>query len=453
MSPVHVRLAVYGLWHLGCVTAAACASVGHQVLGIDDDAAVVAALAQGHTPIAEPGLDALIAQAVGAGTLGWASSANATLSGTQLLWVAFDTPVDEDDQADVASVVSRVQALLPRLSPGAVVLVSSQVPVGTTRVLESFAAQHCPALGLHFAVSPENLRLGAALKVFLQPDRVVVGVRSAHAKALIQQVLAPITDKIEWMSPESAEMSKHAINAFLAVSVTFANEIATLCEKYGADAKDVERSLKTESRIGPKAYLGPGAAFAGGTLARDIAFLTQMAHSKAISTPVLQAVRPSNQWHRDWERRKLSTLMGSLTGATVGIWGLTYKPGTDTLRRSTAVELCEWLLAQGARLKVHDPAVKDLPASWGPSHVTRCEHAAQVCEGAQALVVCTPWPQYREQAQPEQGAAGGTKLIVLDAARFLSPWAKNEHVAYHAVGSPELGKPIGLTAANAGFLA
>lgn len=434
MNPQPLHLAVYGLWHLGCVTAAACASIGHQVSAIDDDASVLAGLAQGHAPIAEPGLNELLAQCRSSGLLEWSPSAAADLSACSLLWVTFDTPVDDDDQADVAHVVSRVQALLPRLRVGTVVLVSSQVPVGTTRLLESFASQHCPQLDLHFAVSPENLRLGAALKVFLQPDRVVVGVRSAHARQVITQLLLPLTEKIEWMSPESAEMSKHAINAFLAVSVTFANEIASLCEKFGADAKDVERSLKTESRIGPKAYLGPGAAFAGGTLARDIAFLNHLADGVALQTPVLRAVRPSNQWHRDWERRKLAALLPTLRGATIGIWGLTYKAGTDTLRRSTAVELCDWLLAQGARLRVHDPAVKVLPPHWATAAVVRVHDAASVHDGAQALVICTAWPAYRDEAPP---APRPTPLIAIDAARFLKNWASNSAVAYHAVGSPE----------------
>ena len=163
------------------------------------------------------------------------------------------------------------------------------------------------------------------------------------------------------MSVESAEMTKHAINAFLATSVTFINEIAALCEQTGADAKEVERGLKTEKRIGPSAYLGPGTAFAGGTLARDIVFLKALGTAVHLQTPVMDGVDASNREHRNWARRRLAATLAPLDGRIVAVWGLTYKPGTDTLRRSTAVELCRWLVQQGVHVRVHDPAAGELP--------------------------------------------------------------------------------------------
>src|SRR5262249_19142379 len=228
------------------------------------------------------------------------------------------------------------------LRDGAIVLVSSQLPVGSTARLAAMAPR------LRFACSPENLRLGKAIEVFTKPDRVIVGVRDMETRILLAQLFAPITSQLEWMTIESAEMTKHAINAFLAVSVTFANELASVCERVGADAKEVERGLKTESRIGPKAYLAPGAAFAGGTLARDVAFLTELGARHGLVLPLLGGVRPSNDAHQQWARRRLEDRLGSLAGATVAVWGLTYKPGTDTLRRSAAIELCRSLAAAGA---------------------------------------------------------------------------------------------------------
>ncbi|EQD40130.1 UDP-glucose 6-dehydrogenase, partial [mine drainage metagenome] len=222
----------------------------------------------------------------------------------------------------------------------------------------------CPEKALSFACSPENLRLGKALDVFLKPDRVVVGVRSVRDKERIGRLLQPITDRIEWMSVESSEMTKHAINAFLATSVVFANEIASVCEMVGADAKEVERGLKTEQRIGPKAYLSPGVAFAGGTLARDIEFLKVVSQEHQLSIPLLESVKTSNDQHKGWVRHKLKALFPNLNGVVIVVWGLTYKPGTDTLRRSLAVELCDWLIEQGAKVRVHDPAVKELPLEW-----------------------------------------------------------------------------------------
>jgi UDPglucose 6-dehydrogenase len=226
-------------------------------------------------------------------------------------------------------------------------------------------------------------------------------------------LLAPLTDRIEWMSVESAEMTKHAINAFLATSVVFINEIATICEEVGADAKEVECGLKSESRIGPRAYLSPGAAFAGGTLARDIAFLGEVSKKAGRPSPLIASVKTSNDLHKGWTRHKLQTLLGDLRHRTVGVWGLTYKPGTDTLRRSGAVELCRWLHQQGARVVAHDPAVKALPQEL-QSIIELQGSPAAAASNVDALVVATEWPVYREVDLDIRGT-----LTVVDANRFL----------------------------------
>jgi UDPglucose 6-dehydrogenase len=338
-----VKVCVVGLWHLGTVIAACLASGGHDVVGLDFDADTVRNLKAGEPPIFEPGLEDLIKRGLREGRLRFTSDVVDALRDAEIVWIAYDTPVDDDDRADVEFVVGRVARLFPHLRAGMLVLISSQLPVGTTRRLE----QACPNKSVTFAYSPENLRLGKAIGVFTQPDRVVVGTRGEADRARIAALLRPFiedparTDRIEWMSVESAEMTKHALNAFLATSVTFINEIAALCEQVGADAKEVERGLKSESRIGSKAYLGPGAAFAGGTLARDVEFLTQIGAVHYQPTHLLSAVRASNDEHRNWHRRKLQALLGDLHGKCIAVWGLTYKPGTDTLRRSSSVELCK----------------------------------------------------------------------------------------------------------------
>jgi len=330
-------------------------------------------------------------------------------------------------------VVREIERSLQHLPAGATVLISSQLPVGSVKRIEATAAARFPDKGLGFAYSPENLRLGKALDAFLKPDRIVAGVRTERERDRLSRLLSPITTRIEWMSVESAEMTKHAINAFLATSVTFANEIAAICETVGADAKEVERGLKTEARIGPKAYLSPGAAFAGGTLARDVAFLTGIAAQEHLSAPLLASIRPSNEAHKGWVRRKLQALLPDLAQSTVAVWGLTYKPGTDTLRRSMAVELCDWLLAQGASLRVHDPAVAALPESWR-GKALRSDDPLDAVRGAGALVVCTEWPQYRNVSGRDIAAAA-PRLLVLDATRFLSALASEPNLAYVAVGT------------------
>jgi UDPglucose 6-dehydrogenase len=323
---------------------------------------------------------------------------------------------------------------LPHLDVGTTVLISSQLPVGSIRRLECIAQNLCPPKLLRFAYSPENLRLGKALDVFLNPDRIVVGVRSPQHKERINRLLRPITDRIEWMSVESAEMTKHAINAFLATSVVFANEIASICELVGADAKEVEKGLKSESRIGPHAYLSPGGAFAGGTLARDVEFLKKASAAERLAIPLLGAIKISNDQHKNWVRRKLNTIFPQLIGVSITVWGLTYKPGTDTLRRSLAVELCNWLLDQGAVLKVHDPAVKELPAMWN-DRVQRVAEPLEGLAGASVLVVATEWPQYR-QISRDRISGLLPELVVLDANRFVPHFKGIANVRYIAVGSP-----------------
>jgi len=426
-----MKVAVQGLWHLGSVTAACLAAAGHEVAGFDADADVVLRLAQGVPPVSEPGLPELVCSGIGTGKLRFSSS-HETLAGAQVLWVTYDTPVDADDVADVEFVVREVQRSLPFLSEGTLVLISSQLPVGSISRLEKAAAELCPAKKLRFACSPENLRLGKALEVFNRPDRVVMGVRTSADRELLAELMRSITSSIEWMSVESAEMTKHAINAFLATSVAFANEIATLCERTGADAKEVERGLKTESRIGPKAYLSPGAAFAGGTLARDIGFLTHIGEKEDVPTRLLGSVKKSNDEHKLWPRRKLQYLFETLRDLPIAVLGLTYKPGTDTLRRSLSVELCEWLITQGVRLRVHDPAVKALPAHWA-RNVEQCGSAEACLDSAKVVVVATEWPEYKNLNLPARSQ--DDPLVVLDANRFLAHLAGRVGVKHFAVGS------------------
>ena len=431
-----MKVCVQGLWHLGSVTAGCLASVGHDVIGLDFDKVLIEELRAGKPPIFEPGLEEIIMAGLDSGRLQFTSNLEELPSDIEFLWVAYDTPVNEDDVADVDFVVAQVEAVLPNLPNNATVLVSSQMSVGSIRRMEAIADELCSEKGLSFACSPENLRLGKALDVFLKPDRVVVGVRTNRDRKRIDQLLSPITDRIEWMSVESAEMTKHAINAFLATSVVFANEIATVCEMVGADAKEVERGLKSEQRIGPKAYLSPGGAFAGGTLARDIEFLKAVSQGHQLSIPLLESVKISNDQHKYWVCHKLKVILPSMDGVIIVVWGLTYKPGTDTLRRSLAVELCNWLIEQGAKVRVHDPVVKELPPAWNDL-VQRFDDALAALTEAQVLLIGTEWPEYREISK-DIVARVDPGLVVLDPNRFLSSLGTVAALRYVAVGTPSI---------------
>ncbi|EWY42828.1 hypothetical protein N825_01145 [Skermanella stibiiresistens SB22] len=430
-----MRICVFGLWHLGSVTAACLAQAGFDTVGLDLDPATVAGLSAGRPPLFEPGLEALVSAGLGAGTLSFTTDAAAAVSDADFIWVTHDTPVDDEDRADVDYVRTRVAGLFPHLKDGAVVLISSQMPVGSTRGLKTTFEQAAGGRRVAFAYSPENLRLGKAIEVFTQPERIILGVDPDHARTVIEPVAARFCDNLIWLSVESAEMVKHAINAFLATCVTFINEVATVCERVGADAFEVEAGMRSEPRIGPKAYVRPGGAFAGGTLARDVTFLNELASEHGLILPLLGGVLPSNQQHRNWALRRITDHFGDLTGRTVALLGLTYKPGTDTLRRSAAVELCRGLAERGAKVRAFDPAVHDLPPDLHPV-VALAASADDVVEGADALVIATEWPEFKSLGVASV-VARMREAVILDQNGFLPrDFATDVRIHYATIGKP-----------------
>ena len=404
-----MNITVLGLWHLGSVTAACCAR-HYEVTGLDFDESVVAGLASGTAPILEPGLNELLASGLAKKSLHFTTDAQTACANADILWLTYDTPVNDRDESDVAFVLDRLRRALPHLPSGALVLISSQLPVGTCAALEREFPQ------FHFACSPENLRLGRALDVFEKAERVIVGIRTDSKRALLEQVFQPFTPHVLFMRTESAEMVKHALNSFLAVSITFINEIARLREHTGADAREVSAGLKSDIRIGPKAYLGPGGPFAGGTLARDVVSLTKIAEANNETIDLIPAIKRSNDLHRGWAFRKLQSRLGDLRGKTIAVLGLVYTPNTDTLRRSAAVELCQQLLAAGARVQAFDPALKSLPSELAA--ITLASDIASALNQADAAAVCTEWPAFRQALWPQLVCAMKRTLFV-DPNRFL----------------------------------
>jgi UDPglucose 6-dehydrogenase len=446
-------IGVLGLWHLGSVTAACLAAAGNDVLGVDPDQTLVEGLSRGSPAVSEPGLRELLGR--NSSRLRF-STDPAALAEVRQAWIAFDTPVDEEDRADVEWVLTQAQRLLAPLPENALVVVSSQLPVGSIARLQERCASARGDGGLRFACVPENLRLGRALESFQAPDRIVAGVRSDEDRHELAELLAPFSGNVQWMRVESAEMTKHALNGFLATSIAFMNEVASICESVGADAAEVSRALKSERRIGPRAYLDPGDAFAGGTLARDIGFLSELARRHELSAHVFCGVADGNAAHRHWTRRKLLELLSNgvsegsaltgllgdsvsegsaLAGRTVAIWGLTYKPGTNTLRRSSAVELCRWLLDAGAAVRAHDPAVGVLPRSLeGP--IELCSNPLRATTGADALVVCTAWPEYREEPIDRVVSSLSRALVIDPAGLLAGTLGSRRDVLYVRVGAP-----------------
>lgn len=414
-----MKVAVLGLWHLGTVTAACTAAAGVPTVGVDDDAAVIAGLAKGEPPLFEPGLAELLAKGLAAKTLSFTTDKSA-IRDADVVWVCHDTPVDDEDRADVKFVTKRVEAIFEHLKDGAVVLASAQLPVGSIRSLEDAYAARKTGRTVSFASSPENLRLGQAIQVFQNPGRIIVGIRDQRTKAALEPLLRRFCDTLIWMSVESAEMVKHALNAFLAVSITFTNEIAKVCESVGADASEVEAGLRSDPRIGQRAYVKAGPSFAGGTLARDINFLGNLAREHQLAIPVIAGVLPSNRDHAKWALHQLRRRLTPLgKDRTVAVLGLAYKPGTSTLRRSTAIELIRELVKDGVAVRAFDPKVEALPEDLASS-VTFAADALAAARGADAVVVATEWPEFRNLAADDMAAAMAGD-IVLDSSRYLEP--------------------------------
>lgn len=427
-----MKIGVFGLWHLGCVTAACLAAVGYNVVGYDPNPEVIKKLEIGEPPLFEPGLKELILQGIEENKLKFSNEFK-NLSQADIVWVTFDTPVDENDNADVEYVKNQIISIFPFLADDALLLVSSQLPVGTMKALMEEFKKKNSERRLNFAYSPENLRLGKAIDIFLHPDRVIVGYAAEKDKNKIQELFKSITSNIIWMSIASAEMTKHALNAFLATSVVFINELATICEKVGASASEVELGLKSESRIGPKAYLHPGGAFAGGTLARDVTFLQNISNEKSVPTKLFSAILESNQIHKQWAFRKVSDVLGNIKGKTIAVLGLTYKPGTSTLRRSDSIETCRLLSNSDASVVAFDPALKELPFEY-QDFISLKLNIKDAIEDADALVISTPWQEFLK-ITVDDVIAHMNQPLIFDANGFLNKNFNNDsRVQYYFVG-------------------
>ncbi|MBF0475532.1 MAG: UDP-glucose/GDP-mannose dehydrogenase family protein [Deltaproteobacteria bacterium] len=428
-----MKICVLGMWHLGTVTAACLAAAGFSVIGLDSNKEIIDGLSRGKLPIKEPGLENLVVAGTTKGLLSFTDSPD-DITDSDILWVAYDTPVDEEDRADVDFVVENVRSVFPFLKSQTLIIISSQLPVGSIKTLEELYHHDIPGGAASFACVPENLRLGKAISVFTHPDRVVAGVRTEKDQALISRLLRPFTDNIIWMSVESAEMTKHALNSFLAVSITFINELAVICEQVGANVGDVEKGLKSDVRIGPGAYLRAGGPFAGGTLARDINYLISFGQKNNLATPLISGVLESNNTHKHWSRRAIKRVLNELHGKKVAVLGLTYKPGTNTLRRSESLEVCRWLNDQGTLVSAYDPVIENLPDDAG--FIRLCRSAQESLQGSHALLMGTEWPQFRD-LKVEDIIQWMIHPVVIDPGSFLGATLGGDtRVTYLTVGRP-----------------
>lgn len=416
MNKIFKKIAVVGLWHLGEIFSAGFAELGNSVTGFDKDIKVIENLNRGIAPLEEPDLSELIKKNIASGTLRFSQDFSDARE-AEIVWFAFDTPVDENDEIDLGVIFQTLEDIVQYLKDGVVVVFSSQLPVGTSEEIKKIIRKKRKDLQFAIAYVPENLQLGRALKSFFEPGRIVIGAENEKTFTLIEDIFASLGAEFLRMNLASAEMSKHALNAFLATSLSFIYDIADLCEKVGADVADVARALRSDPRIGQAAYLDASLGFSGGTLGRDLRVLLKKGNEKGVDLDVIAGVWRKNSLRRSGVIKILSNELGALKGKTIGILGLTYKVGTSTLRRSLALEVAEELKKVGAVIRAADPAAKrDEVESRGIEFFTDAVDMAKNCE---ALMLLTAWPQFKDLDFEKISSSMKQPKILFDSRNFL----------------------------------
>ncbi|HET7603669.1 MAG TPA: UDP-glucose/GDP-mannose dehydrogenase family protein [Gemmatimonadales bacterium] len=392
-----MKLSVVGSGYVGLVASACFAETGNDVVCVERDEARVARLRANDLPLFEPGLEPLVRQNQAAGRLRFVTDLADAVAHAPVIFVAVGTPSGADGEADLSHVLHVAEAIARQASEPKVLVLKSTVPVGTTaRVTE--VVREAGAIGFEVAANPEFLKEGAAVDDFMHPDRVVVGTESAAVRGLLNELYAPYTrrggDRILFMDPASAELTKYAANAMLATRVSFINQIAALCEAVGADVAMVRNGIGSDRRIG-RAYLYPGPGSGGSCFPKDLQALIHTAERLGVEPDLLRAVEQVNHRQRNSIVEKVRRAAGGLDGRTVTVWGLAFKAETDDIRESPAMALIDCLLDSGARVQAHDPkAMPAVRARYG-DRVALADDPYAVLAGADALAVMTEWLMYR----------------------------------------------------------
>ena len=410
-----MKVTVIGLGYLGATHAVAMAELGHEVIGIEPDSKKLESLAAGILPFHEPGLDAALPKAIASGKLTFQSEHNDDSASADLHFICVGTPQTKgSDAADTTYVVAAAKELAKWIKPTAVVAGKSTVPVGTAATLKT-AMTEIAGFEVHLAWNPEFLREGTALEDSLKPDRIVVGTWSQHSVDVLREVYAPIlqtgTPFLELDVP-TAELVKVAANAFLATKISFINAMAEVAEVSGADAVALARAIGYDERIGNK-FLRTGIGFGGGCLPKDIRGFVARAEELGVGSAVdfLKDVDAVNLRRRDKVVELAKSELGSLSGKAVTMLGISFKPDSDDLRDSPALEISQRLTAQGAKVTVHDP-VSLTPLATRSPELYREEDLLKAATGADLVILGTEWKQYREIDPVEFGKVVATKTII-----------------------------------------
>ncbi|TRZ83056.1 nucleotide sugar dehydrogenase [bacterium] len=432
MAAHQKKIGIIGLWHLGCVAASSLADIGHNVIGVDFDQKILKGLKDGKAPIQEPGLQDLLDKNIRKGTLVFTSSFQQALSNADFILITFDTPVDNNDRLNLSLIYRACDSIAKYAPKKFTLVIMSQIPVGTSRELKKIILNKNKNLSFDIIYSPENLRLGEALKIFNNSERIIVGLEKHSTKQKAEKLFSFTEAPKIYMDLESAEMTKHAINAYLASSISFVNELASLSEVLNADIGKVVEGMKSDSRIGRHAFLNPGLGFAGGTLGRDIQVLRSFGKKFGIKTEFINAVLKINRNRKKMLFKKIDDIFPSLNGLNIGLLGLTYKAGTDTLRRSVSLEVAKKMISKNAHVSAFDPMINEKIDVI--KKLTIAKDPYEIAMDADLLVLMTDWPEFKnlDFAKIKKIMK---KPIIIDMRNFLNAEVlKKLSFDYYGVG-------------------
>ncbi len=433
-----MRIAVIGGGYVGLVSAACFAEFGTEVAVVERDAGRLGALREGRMPIYEPGLEKLVADNVAAGRLRFTDDLPDAVSGVEAVFIAVGTPTRRGDgHADVSYVNAAAAGVAAALTDYAVIVTKSTVPVGTGRALLEIARDARPDAEFDVASNPEFLREGSAIGDFMRPDRVVIGAESERAREVLRRLYRPlylIEAPILFTSLETAELTKYAANSFLAMKVTFINEMADLCERVGADVHDIARGIGLDGRIGRK-FLHPGPGFGGSCFPKDTVALMRIAQDAGAPSRLVEATVTVNDARKaNMAQRVIAAAGGSVRGKTVAVLGLTFKPETDDMRDAPAIPLVHRLAEQGARIRAFDPEGMAQAKPLLPEAVQYCRDADDALAGSDILVVVTEWNEFRALS-PKRLRERMAGHVVIDLRNVFDPAAmRDAGLTYLGIG-------------------
>jgi UDPglucose 6-dehydrogenase len=393
-----MKVCVVGTGYVGLVTGTCFADVGNHVVCADVDASKIAKLERGELPIYEPGLDGMVARNVAAGRLRFTTDLDAAVSSVEVVFVAVGTPPRRDGGADLGAVDQVAQFVAGRAAPGTVLVCKSTVPVGTNARVRRIVA-NAPNK-IHVVSNPEFLKEGAAVNDFMKPDRIVVGIEPGdeHAREVMRRLYHPVSlsgERVVWMDPASAELTKYVANTILAMRISFMNEVAMLCERVGADIHKVRMGVGSDDRIGPK-FLHAGPGYGGSCFPKDVQALAHTASDHGILLELASATHRVNETHKGVLARKIKArLDGDVRGKRIALWGLAFKPGTDDVRESPALTLVDVLAADGAELVGHDPEARHTAKAVLGDKIRLVDDAYEAVRDADALALVTEWREYQ----------------------------------------------------------